>query len=428
MILKSTILRPIYYGWWISITALIVNAILSAPTFGAAGLWINSLENEFGWTRTQLALAFSLGQLEGTVSSPFVGYLIDKIGGKKTALIGTLIAIIGFLILSQTVPITNSRENIFDPSIFYIAYLTIMLGGSMAGWVPMTSIVNNWFTHKRTLAMSIASSGFSIGTFLLVPLLALLMNSNILGWNKTAILIAFVLPLITILISKFIYNKPSDKSLLPYGEDNDKYINKNYIQNSKDFTILEAIKEKVFWIMAFAHGGSAMLTSTMMVHLILALKNQGLSLEISSLMWGITMGIGGLSQIFGGVIGDRFTKRYTLALFGCIQSFGVIIAYMANSIPLAIIFALIYGFGFGARAPITTAMRGEYFGRKSFGKIMGISLIPMMFMTMIAPVIAGYMYEVQDNYKIAFISIGTLGFICNLMFVFATPPIHPSEK
>ena len=121
--------------------------------------------------------------------------------------------------------------------------------------------------------------------------------------------------------------------------------------------------------MAFAHGGSAMLTSTMMVHLILAFKSQGLSLEIASLMWGITMGIGGLSQLFGGVIGDKFTKRYSLALFGCIQSIGVIIAYKVDSILLAIVFALIYGIGFGARAPITTAMRGEYFGRKSFSVI-----------------------------------------------------------
>ncbi len=421
--------RKFFYGWGISFTALIVNAILSAPSFGAAGLWIDALETEYGWTRTQLAIAFSLGQLEGTITSPLVGYLIDKIGAKKTALTGTFIAIFGFLILTQTVPITNSRDNIFDPLIFYIAYLIIMLGGSMSGWVPMTSIVNNWFTYKRTLAMSIASSGFSIGTFLLVPILALLINPNLLGWNKTAFIIAIFIPIISVLIWKFIYDKPSDISLLTYGENNYQNDGKSLnIENSKDFTIIEAIKEKVFWIMAFAHGGSAMLTSTMMVHLILAFKNQGLSLEIASLMWGITMGIGGLSQLFGGIIGDKFTKRYSLAIFGCIQSIGVVFAYMVDNIILAIVFALIYGIGFGARAPITTAMRGEYFGRKSFGKIMGISLIPMMFMTMIAPVLAGYIYGLDENYKSAFIYIGTLGFIGNFMFVFAKPPIHPANR
>ena len=73
-------------------------------------------------------------------------------------------------------------------------------------------------------------------------------------------------------------------------------------------------------------------------------------------------------------------------------------------------------------------MRGEYFGRKSFGKIMGISLIPMMFMTMIAPVIAGYIYDIDQNYRLAFIYIGILGFIVNAMFVLAKPPIHPAEK
>ena len=59
---------------------------------------------------------------------------------------------------------------------------------------------------------------------------------------------------------------------------------------------------------------------------------------------------------------------------------------------------------------------------------MGISLIPMMFMTMIAPVIAGYMYDIDQNYRFAFIYIGSLGFVVNLMFVLAKPPIHPSKK
>ena len=86
-----------------------VNAVLSAPAFGATGLWINSLETEFGWSRTQLSIAFSLGQLEGSIAAPFVGYLIDKIGGKNVACIGAIVASLGFLCLSQTVPITQSR-------------------------------------------------------------------------------------------------------------------------------------------------------------------------------------------------------------------------------------------------------------------------------------------------------------------------------
>ena len=44
---------------------------------------------------------------------------------------------------------------------------------------------------------------------------------------------------------------------------------------------------------------------------------------------------------------------------------------------LAYVGALLYGIGFGGRSPLTTAIRGEYFGRKAFATIMGISQLPM---------------------------------------------------
>ena len=171
-----------------------------------------------------------------------------------------------------------------------------------------------------------------------------------------------------------------------------------------------------------------MLTSTMMVHLILAFKDQGLSLQTSATMWGVAMGVGGISQLLGGVIGDRYSKRYCLIIFGCLQSVGVATATSVTSIYSAILFVIIYGIGFGARAPITTAMRGEYFGRTSFGKIMGISAMPMMLMTMVAPIVAGRMFDSQGNYEQAFLYIAAVGFVGSLIFVFARAPIHPSLK
>ena len=103
-------------------------------------------------------------------------------------------------------------------------------------------------------------------------------------------------------------------------------------------------------------------------------------------------------------------------------------ATSVSTLSSAFLFAVVYGFGFGARAPITTAMRGEYFGRTSFGKIMGISAMPMMVMTMVAPVVAGQMFDSQGDYRQAFLYIALLGFIGSLVFYFARAPIHPTLK
>ena len=429
--------RPVFYGWWIAVTALVVNGILSAPSFGAAGLWIDSLESEYGWGRTQLSIAFSLGQLEATFVAPLVGYLIDRFGGKRISIFGAFVSIIGFLSLSLTTPITDSRENWLDPGIFYLSYIMIVTGSTLAGWIPMTVIINNWFNKNRSFAMSIGSVGFSVGTFLLVPLYAFLMNPDVLGWRYTAILIALMLPGVILLVSKVIKNTPEEIGLVPHGNmvNNDpsepeilKTLPANKSSKDIDFTIWEALRERSFWLIGVGHGASAMSTSTMMVHIILAFIDQGLSLQTAATLWAITMGIGGIFQLFGGVVGDRYSKRYLLCLFGIIQSFGVYLGSYVNSFGLGLIFAAIYGIGFGARAPITTAMRGEYFGRKSFGKIMGVSTLPMMGMSIVAPILAGFFYDSQGHYSNVFLYIAIAGAIGSLLFILAKKPTHPSQR
>ncbi|SVB45534.1 uncharacterized protein METZ01_LOCUS198388, partial [marine metagenome] len=132
----------LFYGWWLVILTLFLNAITGVPVFGAVGVWIDALETDFGWSRTQLALAFSLGTLEGSIVGPVVGILVDRIGARRVVVIGVTIIGVGFLILSQTRGLW----------MFYVAYAVIMLGASGGGWLPMMTVINNWFDRKRSLA------------------------------------------------------------------------------------------------------------------------------------------------------------------------------------------------------------------------------------------------------------------------------------
>ena len=413
---------------------MVVNALISGPVYGGAGLWVDSLEREFGWSRTQLSIAFSIGQLEGSLAAPMVGFLIDRFGGKKMIMVGAVFAACGFLIMSQTRPVSDDITNWFDPMVFYISYIVIMIGVSLGSWIPTSVIINSWFNRFRSFALSVGSVGFAIGTFAIVPILAFLVNPAYLGWRGTAVLLVLVFICLLIPEFKFLKNNPEEIGEIPDGNVNKMPVSgrgKNALNDipvPKDFTLSEALREKTFWILAIGHGASAMLTSTMMVHLILAFKDQGLSLENSALMWGITMGIGGASMLLGGIIGDRVNKVVTITLFGCLQSVGVAFAVLVHSIPMAIIFAIVYGFGFGARGVITMAIRGEYFGRKSLGKIVGISAMPMMLMQMITPIIAAHFYDTYGNYVLGFLVIAAAGFLGSLLLIFAKRPIHPSEK
>jgi OFA family oxalate/formate antiporter-like MFS transporter len=173
---------------------------------------------------------------------------------------------------------------------------------------------------------------------------------------------------------------------------------------------------------------SSMLISAMMVHLILILKDQGISIQTAAIIWGFTMGFSGLAQIIGGFIGDRIPKNIALCLFGCVQALGVLIALRIDSVYLAPIFVIVYGFGFGARIPLGSAIRGEYFGRKAFGKVLGFSMVPMFLMMMLGPLFAGWMYDTSGSYDTAFIILAGIGFVGSGGFLLARKPPPPKRS
>ena len=106
---------------------------------------------------------------------------------------------------------------------------------------------------------------------------------------------------------------------------------------------------------------------------------------------------------------------------------GVVIALYIDSVSLATIFVVVYGLGFGARIPLGSAIRGEYFGRKAFGKVLGFSMVPMFLMMMIGPLFAGWMYDNSGSYDTAFIILASVGFIGSIGFLFAKKPTPPTR-
>ena len=102
--------------------------------------------------------------------------------------------------------------------------------------------------------------------------------------------------------------------------------------------------------------------------------------------------------------------------------------------PLALVgivliaFAIAWGIGFGGRNPILHAMRGEYFGTRAFGTILGLSGILMSVAMIVAPVTVGYLFDVQGTYRWAFLGGAVACYTGAVLILFGTKPRHPSER
>ena len=415
-----------FYGWIIVSLALLVNSLSSGPVWSGVGVWMKALELHFGWSRAQLSGAFSMAQLEGSIIGPLMGYLIDRLGSRKMVLIGMVITGLGFLLFSRTNSII----------IFYVSYGLIMLGTAAGTWLPYMTVVNRWFVRKRGMAMAIAAEGSPLGGLALVPILAWAVTPGNHGWSVTAQWIGVVFLCLALPMSLLIKERPEDHGVLPDGDPPDqgareaaRPVGRADAPGQLNFTARQAIRTHAFWLITFGHAFSTILFATLTVHLVLMLTDQGLSIQSSSYVFSVIMGSAAIFQLIGGYAGDRIPINIAIAVFGFIQAAGFLMAVLVDSFLMAMLFAVIFGAGFGGRNPLTTAIRGDYFGKNAFATITGISSAPMYVFMLSAPLFAGFLFDATGSYTVAFLIIGGLGMMSGVLFLMAKKPTAiPSER
>ena len=416
--------QNLFYGWKLVGVSLLVLSLAGGPILNGVGVWVRALEMHFGWSRTQLTGAFSLAQLEGSVSGPVVGYLIDRLGPRRMVFIGLSITGIGFIMFSRTTSIPS----------FYLAYMVIMVGIASGTWLPVMVAINRWFNRRRGTAMAIAGEGTFLGGLLLVPVMAWAVTPGHVGWSATAQWIGVVFLVGAWPISHMIRSRPQDYGLLPDGDPpplqqtgqaTARYgsIRSNVAANEPDFTVGQALRTRAFWFITFGHALTSMLNATLTVHMVPLLTDQGLSLQTASYVWATLMGVGTVFQLVGGYLGDRLPTNMVLVGFSVLQAGGFMLAAFVHGLPMAILFAVVFGVGFGGRVPLTTSIRGDYFGSRAFGTITGISTVAMYGFMLAAPMFAAIMFDAQGSYLTAFLVLGLLGSTSVAFFWFAKKPV-----
>ena len=219
-----------------------------------------------------------------------------------------------------------------------------------------------------------------------------------IGWSVTTLIIGAVVIVLAFPVTRLIRNRPEEYGLLPDGdrpaprratEGGQQGGSESKPQVDPDFTVRQALNTSSFWLISVGHGFTSMVLIAMMAHLAPMMLDRGYDLQTAAFVITGYAIVSMVFQVVGGYVGDRVPKRLALFVFTWIQASSVfLLALGPPTLPVAYGFALLFGIGFGGRSPLTVSIRGEYFGRKSFGKIMGVSQVPMNVLLLAAPVFA----------------------------------------
>ena len=409
-----------FYGWWLVLITGLVMVIATVPLFHAMAVWAVALELHFGWTRAQLGLALTLTRVESGLIGPLEGYLVDRVGTRKMVLIGLLILGGAWIFFSRT-------DSLW---MFYVAYVLMAVGQGLGSWIPLMTMLNKWFTRRRSSAIGWANVVSRFGALLLVPAIAWAVADapGRIGWQMTALILGIGILVLAAPLSSLLRNDPKD-----YGEVADGGPVRSPAgaagpnsapsqPRQQEMTATEALRTPAFWLIAFGHGFTSMVILAIMTHLGLLMVDKGFTGQDAGWVVSVYTGVAMFFQLVGGYAGDRMSKRVALAFFTCVQAAGVLILVVAQTLPMFYLFGILFGAGFGGRNPLTVAIRADYFGTGSFGKILGFSTVPMNLLLLIASPFAGWMYDRYGSYDLAFLVLTGLNFLGAVCFIAAVRP------
>jgi MFS family permease len=416
--------QGIYFGWWIVAGAGMIQLLQNGLLMQAYGTYIPLLRDEFGWSSTALAAAFSLQRVESGLLGPLQGWMLGRWGPRAVIAVGTVIFGLGFMAFSQINSLTT----------FYAAFIFMAIGASLSGFMSLTTTIVNWFEKRRALAISLTQVGMSAGG-MMVPLVALALVQ--FGWRTTSFASGVIILVVGLPLSLIMRHTPEQYGYLPDGMSPEEKAHRDAvrlaasggIETDSDFTARQAMRTRAFWFIGFGHALAVVVVSAVMVHLVVHLtEGLGFSLGAAATIVAFMTAVTAVGQVIGGFLGDRFNKRLIciIAMFG--HAFGLIVLAYGGSLFWVIVFSLSHGLAWGMRGPLMQAIRADYFGRASFAQIMGFSSMITMFGMMSGPIIAGLMADRFGNYQYGFTVLAIMAAFGSIFFIFGTKPTPPGEK
>ena len=394
-----TVSRPpfrLHYAWLIVFVTFLA-LLLSAGVRNATSVLFDPLEQQFGWDRASISLAFAISLLFFGLGAPIGGTLIDRFGPRRVMIGGLVIIALGLTLLLTMTELWQ----------FYLYWGAIIgIGtGAVAGTLGGT-VALRWFNQYRGLALGMFSSAAAAGQLLFLP--ALIPLVEVAGWQGIFAILGLIIAIILVPAVFLMRNTQQDVGTTAIGVANTAM----RANDERSTPLREALRTRDFWLLAgsfFVCGYTTvgLITTHLLPH---SLEHGFQKVEIG---WAIAFM--GLMNIIGttasGWLTDRVDNRRLLALYYGMRAISLVALPFIYSMNSMLIFALVYGLDWVATVPPTVNLTAQRFGRKSLGAIYGWIFCAHMIGAGIASYTGGFFREILGDYHLVFASASILGLI-----------------
>ncbi|MCO5066608.1 MAG: MFS transporter [Rhizobiaceae bacterium] len=398
-----------FYGWVIVALAFIAQMISSMSMQGLS-TYVEPLQRQFGWSSAQTAAGRSFQQVDNLLG-PLSGWLADRFGARCLMSAGVVIYVGAFVMFSRIETLVG----------FYVACLLMAVANSLAGLLMVAFVTNHWFRRRRSTAMGLAVLGFAVAGVWFIPAIVWVQGS--FGWRNAALATAGLIGVLGLPIMLFMRDTPESKQLLPDGDkpgDPVAAAHPGAAPRQFSFTLNHAVRTRAFWLLTSGNALANAMMSAVMVHQF-AFFESVVSRENAALVLMQVNVFNMLGRVIGGMAGDRYPKHALLTLNMAASAAAVLLMELRTATGL-FAYAAIFGFTWGTRTAVLNSAYGDYFGRASFGKILGLASTIASPLAFVSPILVGWAVDRSGDYGLAVAFLAAVAMMSSVSFLFAGAP------
>ena len=403
--------EEVYYGWKIVAALLFLLTFTSGLSFYNHAIYLNALATQSNFDVSTASAAVSIFFLTGGVMGLFVARWVQEYDPRICITAG---AVISFLSLSLLAYVSTVWQ-------LFLVYAFFGTGFSASSLIPATTLVTKWFHRRRAIALSVASTGLSLGGVILTPLSAVMVES--LGFEIAAPLLG-VMFLVGVVPVAWMYLRVSPESM---GLHVDGDIPENVEQNvtsdpshiiEDGITFTEARRGKFFWgvslayifLMAAQVGGIA--------------HQYGLARELlteaeTAIAVAILPVFSIIGRLIGGWIVDRMSIRKFAISMMILQAASLSLLAGGFSVFTLCLGLAAFGASVGNLLMLQPLLIADAFGVKDYARIFSVSNLMSSWGTAMGPGVLGFVYATSSSlYQLPYFAAsaaGALGIVLFLM-------------
>ena len=417
----------IFYGWWIVLAAFLVLTFTSMTGGYGLSLFYKRLIDYFGWGRTALAGAISLSRLEAGFLGGIEGFLVDRFGPRIMILMGVILTSIGMVLLSF----------IHSLLAFYLVFiLMVTVGRSLSSMIAIDTTVANWFIRRRGTAFGLLRSAVAVGA---AGVIVVAWFIDMYGWRAAFVASGIGTLIVGIPTALVMRHRPEQYGMLPDGVPLEpRQVRPQEVSGGSDaapaavegaearnqpagedigMTVMEALHSRPFWALSFGFAIRLMVTGAATLHAIPLVEDMGHSRATAAAVLGSMGMVSIIGRLGGGFLNDILGTKVVAVGSVCTLAISCLVIAYAQELWHVLLFVGLYAPSYGCSAATMPAIKGDYFGRRSFGSILGLSGMVQVAGSMLGPVYAAYVFETTGSYRLAFLSFAALLIISAALFM-----------